>query len=545
MHNPRRKTKDRPLVTHQIDRRKFLQVTGTSALAAGMGLSGCSISDDISMDLPGPDPFEKELALLALDEAKRAGARYADVRVSQHLFERVATRENQITVVAKSDSYGLGVRALVGGSWGFSATRELTPEAVARSAREAAAVAVANDRVAPSNVVLAPVDVVPEGRWVTPHEIDPFDVPIEEKADLLFRANAEALKVKGVSFVSSFVFSVKERRLVATSEGSAIQQTLIRVNPNMNITAVSSDRSDFQNRGAVVEPAGRGWEYVLGLDLPSNAQKWGEEAVMKLSATSVVPGVWDLVLHPSHLWLTIHETIGHPTELDRALGYEANYAGTSFLAPPQAVLNKLRLGPEFVTFMGNRTEEGGCATVGWDDEGVAATEWPIIKNGILVNYQTTREQASWISEYTGVERSLGCSYGQNWSSISFQRMPNISLMAGEEDLSDDEVTGATDHGILIEGSGSYSIDQQRYNAQFGGQVFWEIKDGKKHRMLRDVAYVTRTPDFWNSLALIGGPRTYRMGASFFDGKGQPSQANAVSHGCPIALFRNVNIINTA
>ena len=377
-----------------------------------------------------------------------------------------------------------------------------------------------------------------------PHETDPFDVPIEEKADLLFRANAAALGVEGVRFVSSSVGSNKESRLVATTDGSLIQQTFIRVNPSMNITAVAT-AGDFASRGSVAAPAGRGWEYVVGLDLAGNAPRWAEEAVMKLRAPSVEAGTWDLVLHPSNLWLTIHESIGHPTELDRALGYEANYAGTSFLAPPDQVLNRFQIGRELMTFMGNRTEEGGCATVGWDDEGVAATAWPIIENGIFVNYQTTREQAAWIADQTGVRNSLGCAYGQYWSSMPFQRMPNVSLMPGPEDRSEEDVIAATDHGILVEGRGSYSIDQQRYNFQFSGQVFWEIRNGRKHQMLRDVAYVARTPDFWSSMTLLGGPGTYHLGASAGDAKGQPVQSNAVSHGCPIALFRNVDIINTA
>jgi TldD protein len=281
------------------------------------------------------------------------------------------------------------------------------------------------------------------------------------------------------------------------------------------------------------------------LDFPGNAPRWAEEAVMKLSATPVEAGTWDLILHPSNLWLTIHESIAHPTELDRTLGYEANYAGTSFIFPPEQMLNDLRLGQGLMTFMGNRTEEGGCATIGWDDEGVPATSWPIIKDGIFVNYQTTREQVAWIAEETGVNHSLGCAYGMNWASIPFQRMPNVSLMPAEQDLSEDDVIAATDHGIMVEGRGSYSIDQQRYNFQFAGQVFWEIRDGKKYRMLRDVAYQGRTPEFWNSMSMIGGPSTYYLGATFGDAKGQPGQSNAVSHGCPTALFRDVNILNTA
>ncbi|MFQ5551365.1 MAG: TldD/PmbA family protein [Gemmatimonadales bacterium] len=525
-------------------RRDF--VKATAAFGAALAVAPHVDRGVVRAPTADPDPAELELAMLALDEARTAGAAYADVRVSRHWFEAVSTRERQITGVSYSDSYGIGIRALVGGSWGFAGTRELTRGAVAQAARDATGVAAANDRVAPQATDLAPVPVIDNGYWETPHEVDPFDVPVEDKADYLFRANEAALGVDGVRFVSSRVFSVKERRLLATTEGSVIQQVFMRVSPGMNITAISSDRTDFQSRGSVADPAGRGWEYVTGLDFPSNAVRWGEEAVMKLSAHTVDPGTWDLVLHPTNLWLTIHENIGHPTELDRALGYEANYAGTSFLAPPAAVLNNFRLGPESMNIMGNRTEEGGCATCGWDDEGVPAFAWPIVRNGVFANYQTTRESAAWIADYTGMTRSQGCSYAQNWSSIPFQRMPNVSLMPNrDEDLSEEDVIGQTDHGIMVEGRGSYSIDQQRYNAQFAGQVFWEIRNGRKHRMLRDVAYVIRTPDFWRSLSVLGGPRTYYMGATFSDGKGQPGQSNAVSHGCPMSLFRNINIINTA
>jgi TldD protein len=533
-----------------FDRRRFLSgaAYGGAALAlTTAGLGACKPADRPSDPAAGPgtDPFERELALLALDEARSSGARYADLRISHHEFESVQTREQQIAAVRSTDSHGLGIRALVGGSWGFAGTRDLSRDGVITAAREATAVAKANDAIAPVETELAPVDAFPEGSWMTPHEIDPFDVTIEEKADLLLRTNAEALRVDGVAFVRSSVLSVKERRLIATSEGTLVQQTFLRLNPSVNITAISSDRSDFQTRGAVVEPAGRGWDYVLELDLPANAGRWGEEAAMKLSATPVDPGKWDLVLHPSNLWLTIHESIGHPTELDRALGYEANYAGTSFLAPPEAVIGKTRLGPEIMTFIGNRDEPTGCATVGWDDEGVPADSWPLIEDGVFVDYQTTREQVSWIQALTGVERSHGCAYGMDWASIPFQRMPNVSLMPGAEPLGNEDVIAQTNHGILIEGRGSYSIDQQRFNLQFGGQVFWEIKNGKKHRMLRDVAYVGRTPDFWNSLTALGGSDTYYIGASFGDGKGQPGQSNAVSHGCPIALFGNIDVINTA
>ncbi|MGB1847710.1 MAG: metallopeptidase TldD-related protein [Pseudohongiellaceae bacterium] len=527
-----------PLDAPQLSRRDFMRL---SAMAAGAGIL-----------LPAPpaaaqsmSSTERELLALAMDAARSAGADYADGRVIRTQFEAVGAREQMITQVQSTDSYGLNIRALVGGSWGFAATQDFSRDAVARTAQEAVAIARANNEVAPSTTVLAPVDSFPNADWVTPHSIDPFTIPIEDKAALLLRVNEEALRVNNIRFASTSILSVKEERLLATTEGSVVRQTLMRINPSINITAISPDGSDFQTRSAVVEPAGRGYEYVMGLELAANAQGWAEEAAMKLDAPGVEPGKWDLVLHPSNLWLTIHENIGHPTELDRALGFEANYAGTSFIYPPEDVIGKLRMGPEFLQFEGNRTEFGGCATTGWDDEGVPAESWPIIKDGLFVDYQTTREQAAWISQYTGIERSHGCSYGQNWESMPFQRMPNVSMLPGEANLSENDVIAATERGILIEGRGSYSIDQQRYNIQFGGQVFWEIRNGRKFQMLRDVAYVGRTPEFWNSLDVIGGAQTYYLGASFGDAKGQPIQVNAVSHGCPISLFRDIDIINTA
>ena len=521
-----------------LSRRDFMRL---SALAAASGL----VLPRRPVAAQSMTSTESELLSLAMDVARSEGADYADGRVIRTQFEAVGAREQMITQVRSTDSYGINVRALVGGSWGFAATQIFTRDAVANIAREAVAIARANNDVAPSTTVLAPVDIFPDADWVTPHSIDPFTIPIEDKAALLLRVNEEALRVNNIRFSSSSILSVKEERLLATTEGSVVRQTLMRINPSINITAISPDGSDFQSRSAVVEPAGRGYEYVMGLELAANAQGWAEEAAMKLDAPGVEPGKWDLVLHPSNLWLTIHENIGHPTELDRALGFEANYAGTSFIYPPEDVIGKLKMGPEFLQFEGNRTEFGGCATTGWDDEGVPAEAWPIIKDGIFVDYQTTREQAAWISQHTGIDRSHGCSYGQNWESMPFQRMPNVSMLPGEESLSEDDVIAATERGILVEGRGSYSIDQQRYNIQFGGQVFWEIRNGRKYQMLRDVAYVGRTPEFWNSLDVIGGAQTYFLGASFGDAKGQPIQVNAVSHGCPISLFRDIDIINTA
>lgn len=293
---------------------------------------------------------------------------------------------------------------------------------------------------------------------------------------------------------------------------------------------------------------GRGWEYVLDCDLVGNARKWGEEASQKLTAKPVDVGRYDLVLHPSNLWLTIHESIGHPLELDRAMGYEANYAGTSFVAPPEDKLGKLRYGPSMMNIQGDRSQEGAISTIGYDDDGVVPDDFLIIKEGMVNDYETTREQAPWLKWWYDQQgrptRSHGCSYADSWSSVQFQRMPNVSLLPGKEEKSYEDLIAATDKGIAIIGDGSFSIDQQRYNAQFGGQVFYEIKGGKIAGMLKDVAYQIRTPDFWNSMDMIGGKSSYRLGGSFFDGKGQPGQSNGVSHGCVPTRFRNVNVINT-
>ena len=498
---------------------------------------------------PAFDPEMERLLMLALDEATGAGASYADARIARVRNQSIGTRERRVTNLADSETFGLGVRVLAEGTWGFVGTRELTDGAVAAAARQAVAQARANAPARARPVELAPAERV-EGSWRSAAEIDPFDISIEEKVDLLIRANEAALGVAGARFVNSALFQVREQKLFASTLGSLTDQTLIRVWPLMTVTAVASDNSDFQSRqNTEVQPMGRGWEYVVAADMPGRAETWAEEAVAKLSATPVEPGRYDLVLLPSHLFLTIHESIAHPTELDRIFGYEANYAGTSFIYPVEDFLGKFRYGPDFMNVQGERSAEGGLSTVAWDDEGVAPDEFLIVREGVLNDLQTTREQAPWLADWYASQgrpvRSHGNSYAQSWADVQFQRMPNINLMPHpDRDVPLDELIGGVDRGILIEGRGSYSIDQQRYNAQFGGQVFHEIRDGRVVGMLKDVAYQIRTPEFWNSMDLIGGTSTYELGGTFNDGKGQPSQSNAVSHGCPPARFRGVNVINT-
>ncbi|MEP6781772.1 MAG: TldD/PmbA family protein, partial [Gemmatimonadaceae bacterium] len=291
-----------------------------------------------------------------------------------------------------------------------------------------------------------------------------------------------------------------------------------------------------------------GYEHVLNSKLAEKAPIWAAEAVQKLSAKPVEPGRYNLLLHPSNIWLTVHETVAHPTELDRALGFEANYAGTSFVAPPDKVLGKLKFGSNVMNIVGDREQPGSLGAIGWDDEAVKPTKFDIIRNGTFVDYQTTREQATWMADYYKSigkpVKSYGCSYAQSWADVQFQRMPNVSMEPGKNDYTWEDMISQMDKGIAIIGDGSFSIDQQRYNGQFAGQVFYEIKGGKIVGMLKDVAYQFKTPLFWGSMNVIGGPRSYHLGGAFGDAKGQPGQSNSVSHGCVPAHFEQVNIINT-
>jgi TldD protein len=497
------------------------------------------------------DAFDRDLANAALDAATRAGADYADVRIATNRSRNVGTREQIVTGLSDSETSGLGVRVLVEGTWGFAASRTLSAASAEEVARTAVAQARANRAAQRQPVELAPIGPAEEGEWRSPIEIDPFDVPIDDKVGLLLDANAAATRVAGARFASSSMSFVREQKFFASTDGIVTDQTVYRCWPRLSVSAVSSAGSDFQSRDSTpLQPMGLGYEYVRDADLVGNAPLWAEEAVEKLSARSVEPGLWDLVLLPSHLFLTLHESIAHPTELDRIQGFEANYAGTSFIHPVEDFLGSFRYGPDFMQIQGERSAPGGLATVGWDDEGVRPDDYYIVENGILADLQTTREQAPWLADWyrsRGREvRSHGNSYAQSWEDVQFQRMPNVNLLPNRErDVSLDELVGEVDKGILIEGRGSYSIDQQRYNAQFGGQTFHEIRNGRVAGMLKDVSYQIRTPEFWNSMDQIGGPSTYQLGGTFNDGKGQPGQSNAVSHGCPASRFRNVTVLNTA
>jgi TldD protein len=498
---------------------------------------------------------KKALADVALNAAKMKGATYADVRIGRYLNQFIITREDKVQNIVNTESFGVGVRVIADGTWGFGATSDVTEDGIKAATDKAVAIAKANARFQDEPVRLATTKSFGEIEWKTPIEKSWVDVSISEKVDLLMEVNAAAMEA-GAAFVNSFLFQVNEQKYFASTEGSYIDQDVHRIWPNFNVTGVNQETGRFQNLQALSAPMGRGWEYmeagaddkVVGpvtmyrnrYDMVGDARQMGAAVNEKMAAKSVEAGKWDLVLDPTHLWLTIHESVGHPLELDRVLGYEANYAGTSFATLDKWETKSFNYGNEKVTLFADKTQEHSLGAVGYDDEGVKTKRWDLVKDGILVDYQKIRDQA----HILGQEESDGCCYSQSWQDVQFQRMPNVSLAAGSEKLSVDEMIKDVEKGIYIIGDGSYSIDQQRYNFQFGGQLFYEIKDGKIAGMLRDVAYQSNTQEFWNSVAAICDESDYRLGGSFFDGKGQPPQVSAVSHGSATTRFNGVNVINT-
>jgi TldD protein len=523
-------------------RREFIK--STAATAATVAACGPLTLEPRAQTLtpPGADPVAVDVANEALDAARKGGATYADARIGRYRRQSISTRERQVTDVSDSESYGLGVRTLVDGCWGFAATSQMTRAGAQRAAADAVAMSRAARIVRKHRVELAPVTPV-TGTWMTPVAKDPIEIAIEEKIAMLLAVNEAALKVPTVRFASSGLQLLREVKTLLTSEGTNVTQTMIRVGPSFSATAIGA-KGEFQSYDHELAPRGQGWEYVESLDMPGNAERWASLAAEKVTARSVEPGTYDLILDPTNLWLTIHESIGHPTELDRAIGEEANYAGTSFIAPPEKTIGRLKFGPEFMNVQADRTQEGSLSRVAWDDEGVPADRWLIVEKGLFKDYQTTREQVARLQKLTGVSRSHGCSFAESWDRVQFQRMPNISLLPGERDLTLDDIVAATERGIVVRNRGSWSIDHQRFNFQFSGQAFHEVRNGKIVGMLRDVAYQSTTPVFWNSMDMIGGASSYWMGGSFNDGKGEPAQSSSVSHGCVPARFRNVTILNT-
>jgi len=539
-----------------MDRRDFLQFAGAGVGALLLPVYGRAIAaEDLlsTVDVA----TKKKLADAALEAAKSSGATYCDVRIGRYLRQFVVTREDRVENVVNTESAGVGIRVIANGTWGFAATSIATPEAVAKAARQAVIIAKANSRLQAKPVELAPVKGAGEVSWKTPIVRNAMEVPIKEKVELLLSVNAAAMKA-GASFINSTLFLVNEQKYFASTDGSYIDQDVHRIWAPMTVTAVDKASGKFRTRQGLSDPRGMGYEYlepkaVDKVELPGGAVVYNnsydmvadavaaaKQAQAKIKARSVKPGKYDLMLDPSHLWLTIHESVGHPLELDRVLGYEANYAGTSF-ATLDKWKEKFQYGSEKVTLFADKTQPTSLGAVAYDDEGVKTQRWDLVSKGKLVNYQVIRDQA----HILGLKESQGCCYADSWSSVQFQRMANVSLAAGEAKLSPADMIKDIEDGIYIVGDGSFSIDQQRYNAQFGGQLFYEIKNGKVTEMIEDVAYQMRTPEFWNACVAVCDKDDYRLGGSFFDGKGQPGQVSAVSHGSSTARFNGINVINTA
>ena len=542
-----------------MKRRKFVQLSGLGAGALMMPslMIGNNISADQLM-MPGMDILTKrKLSDVALNTARSLGSTYADARIGRYLNQYVFTREDKVQNVVNTESFGIGIRVIANGTWGFASTNSVTEDGIKKATQQAVAIAKANSKIQKEPVKLAPVESHGEVSWKTPIKKDFKDVPVSEKVDLLLSANAAAMN-NGANFVNSALFMVNEQKYFASTEGSYIDQDIHRIWPTFGVTAIDRGAGKFKSRQAMSAPMGMGYEYMDGLeseklegpsglrlyrksyDIVEDATLAAKQAKEMLTAKSVQPGKYDLVLEPNHLGLTIHESVGHPLELDRVLGYEANYAGTSFATLDKWKSGDFKYGSDIVNLVADKTQTGSLGAVGFDDEGVKTKQWDLVRNGVLTNYQAIRDQVHMINQ----NESHGCCYAQSWNDVQFQRMPNVSLEPGKEKYSINDMIKDVEKGIYIAGRGSYSIDQQRYNFQFGGTVFYEIKNGEIVGMLDDVAYQSNTQEFWNSCTKICDESDYRMFGSFFDGKGQPSQVSAVSHGSSTSRFNGVNVINT-
>jgi TldD protein len=536
-------TKRQEEVSVVASRREFLRQSAAGAAAWGaLGVATRSSTAGGAMDTDE----RAKLAAFALDAARKQGATYADIRINRYRNQMITFRAQadratgqpvEVPGVVDSESFGFGLRVLAEGTWGFASSYDVTHDAISRAAAQAAEIAKANAPLRRRPVELAATPAYKD-TYRTAVATDPFEVPIAQKLDLLRAVAAEALAVKGVFSVNAFVLERSEDRFFASSEGSLIHQVVYQIGPEFTCQAVQAGRK-VKSRTYRPNAVCAGYEAVERAKLVENARRIGEQAVEHLKAPSVSPGVKDLVLLPTHLGLTIHESLGHSTELDRALGYEANYAGTSFLTPDK--LGKFRVGSEIVNVFGDRTRPESLSTCGYDDDGVKTRQFPIIKDGIFVGFQTIRDQAHLI----GQTESMGCCYADSFASVPFQRMPNVWLAPSSNSVTLEDLISGVDDGILIDGRGSYSIDQQRYNFQFGGDAFFAIKGGKLGPMIADVAYQSRTPDFWASCDGIGGQALWENVGLTNDGKGQPGQVNAMSHGCAPARFRKINVLRTS
>jgi TldD protein len=526
-------------------RRTFLQSLTAGAVAAGLPRWAYARAFDPAREQAPAvrDPKYREWSAAALGEAKRLGCSYADIRFTRNRAQNIAVRNGQIMRVGgggggfgpagdATETYGFGVRVVHSGVWGFASSPLVTPEEIKRVTGIAADVARASAVAKKRDVQLAAVPAYDEF-WQVPIQKDPWEVPLEEKIDMLRGVTATMQKNPSVLFAVASVGFEHEWKYLATSEGSFIEQVFHFVSCDIDATARTGSQVKTRNYGRL---AGGGYEFLAQVDLPGNAERVAAEAVEHSMAKPVGQGLKDLVLMPSHLGLTIHEIVAHATEVDRIAGYEANYAGTSFVKISD--VGKLKYGSKHFNVTADRTFPTGMATVGFDDDGVKAQKWPLVKDGILVGLQTNRETAHLVGE----KESRGCTFANHWRNYPFLRMPNVQLEPGPKGSPTvDQMIADVKDGVLVEGSGSFSIDQQRYNGQFGGDAFWEIKNGKKTRMVTDFTYNAITTDFWANLDAVGPPETWEHHGLTGDAKGQPVQSNHPSHGSAPCLIRKIMV----
>ena len=485
-------------------------------------------------------PDRATLTDAALSTAAAAGCTHAEFRVERIRSQRLRLRDGTPEGSSDDIEFGMGVRVVVDGAVGFAATVEVTPEEAADLVRSAIETAQVTARAGGGRVELAPEPSHGEVRWTSPFETDPGDVPLAEKVALLEEWSRELLAHDAVTHVTAEVLSAGEETYLADLGGTRATQRRVRIQPQIEALAVGSD--GFETMRSLAPPVGRGWEYLAG---GAGAWDWARELARmpellaeKLAAPSVEAGVYDLVVDPSNLWLTIHESIGHATELDRAMGFEAAYAGTSFATFDQ--LGSLIYGSPVMHVTGDRTVEHGLASVAIDSEGVAAQSFDLIRDGVLVGYQLDR----FIAARMGLGRSNGCAFADSPLHVPIQRMANVSLAPAPDRTTTENLISGVEHGLYIVGDKSWSIDMQRYNFQFTGQRFYKIEGGRLAGQVKDVAYQATTTDFWGALEALGDASTYVLGGAFNCGKGQPGQVAPVSHGCPSVLVRGVRVLNT-
>jgi TldD protein len=525
------------------------EALGRRTVLHGMGCAACWAAGRLL--LPASDararaafarldqPERLRLADMALDRARRAGASHADLRICAYRWQELTAREGRLDNIQSGISTGFGLRVLVDAAWGFAAGEIVDERSIGEAVASASENAAAIRRLGAVPVALEALQAYRDD-WAMPMRIDPLEIPDRDKIDLLLEVT-EAAKAAGASYCTAHLAIVREEKFFANSVGSRINQIRVRVAPGFTVTAVNTSTGRFASRSSLAAPRAAGWEYVASLRLADEAREAAPQAREKLTAKRVVPGRYDLVIDGTNLWLTLHESVGHATELDRALGWEADLAGTTFVTPEQR--GKLQFGSALMNVDAERTQQGGLSTIGYDDDGVQCSDagFPIIRGGVFENYQMAIGQAHLI----GLARSNGCAYADGPGAFPIQRMPNISLRPNPRATSVEDLIGGIDRGIYVVGNGSWSIDQQRRNFQFGGQLIYEISNGRRGPMLVHFAYQAENQAFWNAMDGLGDRSSYYLGGTFTCGKGEPGQSAPVSHGSPAARFRDINVLNTS